>query len=266
LQIEIPQYLKSQSGQTSFNDMHKQLTIGVSASLVALFISTIPTQSAAAPAILAPANFVKFETAAKVKNTANLRDLKYKSFSYDIKKDNQIIELSWKANRGHTFEILARSNGKGPDQYFKERKGTTLKLTVPANGGLWVAVRAENNPDYGLVLQYESPLQFKYLVTNRVFGLCKDKETNAQDRIELWTVFKNKKLTARLGLFVLVAPSAINAAPGTRLSDALASTIVSTISDLRSPLDWDGLVQGLGALAESRGSSLDYFYLRCSGL
>jgi hypothetical protein len=241
--------------------MHKQLTIGISASLVALFISTIPTQSAATPAILVPANFVQFDTVAKVENTANLRDLKYERFTYDAKKDTQKIELSWKANRGNTFEILARSNGAGTDQYFKKRKGTNLTLVVPANGLLWVAVRAESNPGYTLILQYESPLQFKYLVFADLQASCSNKITNTQDRIELWKVLGRKEITGRLGLFLLVAPSVINTTPGTRLSDALASTIVSTISDVIDPLDLKLLSDGLSVYATMR--SREYFLLRC---
>ena len=199
----------------------------------------------------------------KAQNGANIRELKFQNFSYDSKRDLQQITITWKADRGNTFEILATSSGNEPDQKVKNKTGTSATLTVPANGVLRVAMRAEKYPQYHLFFAYESPLQFKYLILSQLRGPCLNVRSNAQDRIQLWEVIKRKNITGRLGLFILVAPFAINATPGTSLTDALSSAIVSNVSEVLGPLDINAFTQGLSALAETK--STEYFLLRCAG-
>lgn len=194
-------------------------------------------------------------------NGANITSVKFTEFKYDEKKDIQQVKISWKANRGHTFEIYTSIDGVTEYESLRKKSGTSQVLSVPSNAVLKIALRADKYPNYQIALAFESPLQFNNLLFSDLRGCLTNTPTNAADRAQLWQVIQKRKLVGALGIFLLVAPNAINSVPGSSLAEALASTALATYSEITDPLDKKLFSTGLAAAAEvgSRG----YFAARC---
>jgi hypothetical protein len=239
---------------------HRRSFVTVLLTVAVTFGSFFPTSFASATG--AGANQL-FREATKNTNPngANIRDFKFTNFIYTAQNDTQKVTLNWKADRGHTFEIYIAQTNISPGKLYRGLRGTSIDLVVPTNSTLKLALRAERFPEYQVPLAFESPLQLNNLLIGELRSACKDKFSNAKDRAELWKVITKRKVTGLLGYFALVAPAFINTAPGSSLADAIASSAISTVTEILDPLQVSDFVRGVGTIAEV--SSIEYFQMSC---
>ena len=191
-------------------------------------------------------------------NGANLRKLEAKSFKYNSQRDVQGVTLVWKANRKHSFEIYVEETNGIRSKLFKRHKGTSIKLIIPPNGILRGYVRAEKFPNFVLPFAFESPLKFK--TCRNVCASLINFDTNHEDRKVLWSYYQKNKVSKFLTAFLLVAPIVVNASPGTKLKDAIASNIVFTSTEIISPTKVSTLFQGVKIILTTKERG--YFYNR----
>jgi len=177
-------------------------------------------------------------------NGANLRKFEAKSFKYNSQRDVQEVTLTWKANRKHSFEIYVEETNGIRSKLFKSHKGTSIKLIIPPNGILRGYVRAEKFPNFVLPFAFESPLKFK-MCQNASCAPLINFVTKHEDRKVLWSYYRKNKVSKALTAFLLVAPIVVNASPGTKLKDAIASNIVFASTEIISPTDVSTLFLGL---------------------
>jgi hypothetical protein len=235
----------------------KKIAVAVSLILASISMSTLPARGEVRDFSGKSAKFFSASTV----NGANISDVKVTNFSYDSKKDLQLVTISWKASRNNSFEISTSIDGATILQSFKHKTGTSIQLQVPADSVVKVLLRADKYPDHIIEFAFESPLRFNNLLFSDLRSCLQNTPTNSEDRTQLWQVLKNRKLTGYLGVFLLVAPNALNSTPGTSLSEALASSALATLEEIKDPLDFRQFSKGLAFAAEvgSRG----YFASRC---
>jgi hypothetical protein len=228
--------------------------------ITATFAALMPISSASTFGI--GSNHVFSEASKNVNyNGANLKEFKFTKFTYSPQNDAQRVTLTWKADRGHSFEIYISETNISSSKIYRGVRGTSLELDVPPNSTLRLALRAERFPNYQIPLAFESPLQLNNLLIAQLRSACKDKLSNVKDRAELWKVITNRKVTGLLGYFALVAPAFISTSPGSSLAEAIASTAVGTVTEILDPFQVPDFVRGVGALAEV--NSYEYFQLSC---
>jgi hypothetical protein len=236
-------------------------------SLLTVLLTITGTLATSMPTSLAStfgigSNHVFYEASKIVnQNGANIREFRFTNFTYSPQGDSQKVTLTWKADRGHSFEIYVPETNISNGKIYRGVRGTSLELDVPPNSTLRLALRAERFPNYQIPLAFESPLQLNNLLIGELRSACKDKLSNVKDRAELWKVITKRKVTGLLGYFALVAPAFINTTPGSSLADAIASTAIGTVTEILDPFSVPDFVRGTGALAE--GKSYEYFQLSC---
>jgi hypothetical protein len=236
-------------------------------SLLTVLLTITGTLAASMPTSLAStfgigSNHVFYEASKIVnQNGANIREFRFTNFSYSPQGDSQKVTLTWKADRGHSFEIYVPETNISNGKIYRGLRGTSLELIVPPNSTLRLAIRAERFPNYQVPLAFESPLQLNNLLMGDLRSSCQGKVSTARDRAELWQVITKRKLTGLLGYFALVAPAFINTTPGSSLADAIASTAIGTVTEILDPLQIPDFVRGTKAAAEV--TSREYFLLSC---
>ena len=229
-------------------------------SITATFAALMPTSSASTFGI--GSNHVFSEASKNVNhNGANLKEFRFTNFTYSPQNDAQRVTLTWKADRGHSFEIYIPETNISNGKIFRGLRGTSLELIVPPNSTLRLAVRAERFPNYQVALAFESPLQLNNLIMGELRSSCEGKVSTPRDRAELWQVITKRNKTGLLGYFALVAPAFINTAPGSSLADAIASTAIGTVTEILDPLQIPDFVRGTKVAAEV--TSREYFMMSC---